>query len=183
MDIELKKTKDLTPYSKNARKHSDEQISKIVNSITEFGWTNPILIDGDNGIIAGHGRLMAAIRLKMEEVPVIELKNLSDEQKKAYILADNRIALDADWDYDLVKTELDDLSDLDFDIDLIGFSAEELSDPFDDDEELKETKEKIREKNNVHVLISFDSNLSIDVNNALSELTKMSGVEVEFSGN
>ena len=100
---------DLIPYARNARTHSDEQVTRIASSIKEFGFTNPILIDGDNGIISGHGRLMAAKKLGMREVPTIELSGMTDAQKRAYILADNKLALDAGWDEELLRLEFEEL--------------------------------------------------------------------------
>lgn len=116
------KATDLIPYANNARTHSDEQVTQIASSIKEFGFTNPVLIDSDNGIIAGHGRIQAALKLDMVEVPTICLENLTKPQIKAYILADNRLAENAGWDLDLVSIELQELKDLDFDIELTGFS-------------------------------------------------------------
>lgn len=123
----------LLPYVNNSRKHSDAQVAQIAASIKEFGWTNPILVDGDNGIIAGHGRLMAARKLSYDQVPVIELSHLTDTQKKALVIADNKLALNAEWDDDILKLELEDLKDLDFDLDLLGFSDDELDDLFNDE--------------------------------------------------
>src|SRR6185312_15708613 len=118
----------LIPYARNARTHSAEQVAKIAASIVEFGFTNPILVDGNDGIIAGHGRLMAARRLGLPEVPVIELTHLTEAQKRAYILADNRLALDAGWDEEMLAHELDELRDMEFDLALTGFSDKELAD-------------------------------------------------------
>lgn len=115
------KVSELIPFANNARTHSDEQVAEIAASIREFGFTNPVLIDGENGIIAGHGRLLAARKLKMKTVPCIELSHLTEIQKRAYILADNRLAEKAGWDFDLVSLELSDLVDMDFDIGLTGF--------------------------------------------------------------
>ena len=117
---------ELIPYARNARTHSEEQVSRIAASIREYGWTNPILTDGASGIIAGHGRLAAARLLGLKEVPTIELAGMTETQKRAYILADNRLALDAGWDEEALKIELADLKAADFDLDLTGFSAEEL---------------------------------------------------------
>ena len=150
MQITPKKTAELIPYVNNARLHSTDQVSKIAASIKEFGFNNPILTDGKNGVIAGHGRLMAAEKLGLETVPTIELSHLSEAQKKAYILADNRLAELAEWDNELLKIELESLSELDFDVDLTGFEIpEELNeDDFahlfePDNSELKEEKHKI----------------------------------------
>ena len=125
----------LIPYARNARTHSEEQIAQIAASIREFGWTNPILTDGDNGVIAGHGRLAAARKLELTEVPVIELGHLSPEQKKAYILADNRIAENAGWDEELLKLELAELQAAEYDLDLMGFSDEEIDKLLNGDEQ------------------------------------------------
>ena len=117
----------LTPYTGNARTHSETQIALIAASIREFGWTNPILVDGANGIIAGHGRVLAARTLGMIEVPIIELGHLSEAQKRAYVIADNKLALNAGWDDDLLRMELGDLRDLGFDLALTGFDLGEIN--------------------------------------------------------
>ena len=127
MQIEQRLLSDLIPYINNSRRHSDDQVAQIAASIKEFGWTNPILVDGDNGIIAGHGRIMAAKKLGMTEVPVIELAHLSKEQRKALIIADNKLALNSDWDTNLLAIELKDLQDLGFDLNLTGFDGMELA--------------------------------------------------------
>ena len=126
IQIQEKLVSELIPYVNNSRTHSDEQVAQIAASIKEFGWTNPILIDGDNGIIAGHGRLMAARKLGHKEVPTIELADLTETQKKAYIIADNRLALNAGWDEQMLAIELGELSDLNFDLELTGFNKKEL---------------------------------------------------------
>ena len=118
----------LEPYSGNARTHSDEQIAQIAASIEEFGFTNPILADGEGVIIAGHGRLMAAQRLGLEKVPVITLDHLTDAQRRALVIADNKIAENAGWNEETLRLEIEALHELEFDIDLIGFSDEELDD-------------------------------------------------------
>lgn len=126
LKIEYKKIEDLIPYVNNTRTHSENQVAQIASSIKEFGWTNPILLDGENGIIAGHGRLMAAQKLNETEVPTIQLHGLSETQKKAYIIADNKLALNAGWDNELLKLELVGLKDAGYDLSLTGFSADEL---------------------------------------------------------
>ena len=117
---------ELIPYARNPRTHSDAQVAQIAASIREFGWTNPVLVDGANGIIAGHGRVLAARKLGLERVPVIELAHMSEAQKRAYVLADNQLALNAGWDEALLRLELADLSELGFDLGLIGFGEGEL---------------------------------------------------------
>jgi len=125
MQVKKIRVDKLIPYARNARTHSDEQVAQIAASIKEFGWTNPILVDGEKGLIAGHGRLAAARKLGMEEVPVIELTHLSETQKKALILADNKLALNAGWDAELLNLELEELELEGVDLNLIGFGEEE----------------------------------------------------------
>ena len=127
MKITQKKVTELIPYVNNSRTHSDEQVAQIAASIKEFGWTNPILVDGTNGIIAGHGRLMAARKLGHKEVPTIELKDLTETQKKAYIIADNRLALNAGWDNEMLTIELNDLLADGFSLDILGFDPKEIA--------------------------------------------------------
>lgn len=117
----------LVPYEKNTRTHSPEQINKIATSITEFGWTNPVLIDGENNVIAGHGRIMAAKQLGITEVPAIDLSHLSATQRRAYIIADNQLALESGWNEDLLAQELADLKLDGFDLSLIGFADSDLN--------------------------------------------------------
>lgn len=126
MEIKKVSIDDLIPYPTNSRTHSAEQVAKIAGSIKEFGFTNPILIDAKNGVIAGHGRLAAARLLKLEFVPTICLDHLTDAQKKAYILADNRLALDAGWDAEMLKIEFENLEEMDFDLSLTGFTNDEI---------------------------------------------------------
>lgn len=127
MQIEQLKTEDLLSYAKNSRTHSEAQIDQIAASIKEFGFTNPILIDAENQIIAGHGRVTAARKLKLSEVPCIRLGYLTESQKRAYVIADNKLALNAGWDDELLALEIQDLKDEDFDISLLGFDDDELS--------------------------------------------------------
>lgn len=123
--IEWQSVDKLIPYAKNARTHSDEQVAQIAGSIKEFGFNNPVLVDKDNSIIAGHGRVMAARKLGMDKVPVVILDHLTESQRKAYILADNRIALNSGWDTSMLSVELQDLKD-DIDLSLLGFDPDEL---------------------------------------------------------
>ena len=116
----------LIPYARNARTHSEEQVAQVAASITEFGWTNPILVGADGVIIAGHARLLAARKLRLREVPVIVLDHLSETQRRALVLADNRLALSAGWDEEMLRVELESLKEESFDLDIVGFTAEEL---------------------------------------------------------
>jgi hypothetical protein len=124
--IEILKTDSLIPYARNSRTHSEAQVAQIAGSMREFGFTNPVLIDGENGIIAGHGRIMAAQKLGLAEVPCIRLDHLTETQRKAYVIADNKLALNAEWDEDMLGLELADLRELDFDLDLTGFDGTEI---------------------------------------------------------
>lgn len=122
----------LVPYARNSRTHSPQQVDKIAASIREFGFLNPIIVDGENGIIAGHGRVMAAQKLGLADLPVIEASHLTEAQRRAYVIADNRLALDAGWDNDLLKVELQDLDSQGFDLTLTGFEVGELTSLFDE---------------------------------------------------
>lgn len=137
MEVIYKKVNELKPYERNARTHSKEQVDQIVKSIQEYGFTNPLLIDEKNNIIAGHGRLEASKKLNYIEVPCIVLKGLTEAQKRAYIIADNKMALNAGWNDELLKLELEDLKALDFDLELTGFTTDELNDLLKSDEDIE----------------------------------------------
>ena len=121
LEITYRNIDDLIPYINNTRTHSEEQVNQIASSIKEFGFTNPVLIDEQGGLIAGHGRVMGAKKLGLKEVPTICLSDLTEAQKKAYIIADNKIALNAGWDEELLKLEIEALQDMDFDYSDLGF--------------------------------------------------------------
>lgn len=125
--VERRKVVDLVPYARNARTHSPDQVDQIAASIREWGWTTPVLIDEAGGIIAGHGRILAAHKLGIPDVPAMTAIGWTEAQKKAYILADNKLAMNAGWDTELLRVELQELSELDFDMPLIGFDADELA--------------------------------------------------------
>lgn len=126
LHIEYKQTSDLTPYARNSRTHDEDQVAQLVASIQEFGFTNPVLLDGSNTILAGHGRIMAAEILGLETVPTIQLSHLNETQKAAYVIADNKLALNAKWDNEMLGLELKSLAEAGYDLDLIGFDADEL---------------------------------------------------------
>lgn len=130
LEIKYKSIDDLLPYARNSRTHSDAQVSQIAASIREFGFTNPVLIDEHGSIIAGHGRVMAARKLKLTEVPTITLSHLSETQRRAYVIADNKLALNAGWDEELLRIEIEALKGSDFDISLLGFDDDELNNLF-----------------------------------------------------
>lgn len=127
-----RKVSALVPYARNSRTHSPEQISQIAASIKEWGFTTPILVDADGQIIAGHGRLLAAQKLGLDEVPTMTAEGWTDAQKKAYVIADNKLALNADWDNAMLAIEMQELGDLGFDRDLTGFGKDEIGALFDE---------------------------------------------------
>jgi hypothetical protein len=124
--IEMWPLDRLVPYERNSRVHSPEQVAQVAASIAEFGFVNPILVDSNAGIIAGHGRLAAAKELGLSELPVVVLDHLSDRQRRAYVIADNKLALNASWDVDMLAMEVDALREEEFNLDLLGFSEDEL---------------------------------------------------------
>ena len=130
--IEMMAVADLVPYARNSRTHDDAQVAQIAASIREFGFTNPVLIDAQGGIIAGHGRVLAARKLKLEQVPCIMLGHLTDTQRRAYVIADNSLALNSSWNSELLQLELDDLKLDGFDLDLLGLDAPPDVDALDD---------------------------------------------------
>ena len=128
-------TTDVIPYANNPRTHSDQQVAQVAASIKEFGFNNPILLDEHNGIIAGHGRLAAAQKLGMSLVPTITLEGLSEAQRKAYVIADNKLTENGGWDYDLLAVEIERLAELDIDLTLTGMDEIELAKMFDEPQE------------------------------------------------
>lgn len=133
--VERRSVDSLVPYASNSRTHSDEQIEQIVQSIKEWGWTVPVLIDENGGIIAGHGRVMAAKQLELAEVPVMIATGWSEAQKRAYVIADNKLALNAGWDNEVLAAELKAIAELGFDLSLSGFDESELVDLIGDFDE------------------------------------------------
>jgi len=184
MAIELASTKDLVPYARNARTHSDSQIAQIAASIKEFGWTNPILIDGENGVIAGHGRLLAAQKLGLSEVPVIPLDGLTEIQKRAYILADNKIAVNSGWDTEMLGLELQELGP-DIDLTLAGFSSGEIDNMLEDGwnsdiDALNSTEanlDGIRER----IVIQLDGTFVEEVTNKIKAYCDEHAISVDIS--
>jgi ParB-like chromosome segregation protein Spo0J len=138
--IERRKVDALIPYARNARTHSDEQVAQLAASIKEWGWTTPVLIDEDGEIIAGHGRVMAARKLDIDEIPTMTASGWTKAQKQAYVLADNQLPQNAGWDMDLLSVEMKDLDDKGFDLGLIGF-GDDMADFFDKDDPLPNVME------------------------------------------
>lgn len=149
---------DLIPYANNSRTHSEEQTNQVASSIKEFGFTNPILIDDQGGIIAGHGRVLAAKKLGLKELPCVELVGLTESQKKAYVIADNQLALNSGWDLDKLKLEIDTLSDMDFNLDLLGFDDNFL-------DGLLMVNENYQEKEHKEIIDTKEFNLVITCEN------------------
>lgn len=190
--IEYVKLSDLKVYDKNARMHSEQQILQVMNSISEFTFTNPVLIDENNVLIAGHGRSMAAERLGMVEVPAIRLIGLTEEKRKALRIADNQIALNSTWDYDLLARELQDLQLANYGLDVLGFSDEEINKMLDngfDDVEAVDPTLKSGERD---TLASMTFTLSVEqknfIDNAISKVPELAcsdpqGVNENNNGN
>jgi ParB-like chromosome segregation protein Spo0J len=153
--IETRKVRDLIPHANNARIHSDEQIAQLAQSIKEWGWTIPVLIDEQGGIIAGHGRVIAATKLQLEEVPCIVASNWSDTKKRAYIIADNKLTMNGEWDDDLLRLELSEIALDNFDLQLTGFSRDEIKELVEAKEE-RELSEVTDESRNL-LLVECDS--------------------------
>ena len=136
--VERRKIADLIPYVRNSRTHSEAQVSQIAASIREWGWTMPILCDEEGNVIAGHGRIMAAQKLGIEEAPCMTATGWSEAKRRAYVIADNKLALNSEWDDEMLRIEMSDLDDLDFDLSLTGFDAGEIAAlQFDDDAEIE----------------------------------------------
>jgi ParB-like chromosome segregation protein Spo0J len=162
LSIEYKSTGELVPYVNNSRTHSEQQVQQVAASIKEFGFTNPILIDHDGGIIAGHGRLQAAQLLSLDEVPTITLEGLTEAQRKAYVIADNKLALNAGWNDELLKVEIEALTDLDFNLDILGWDVlPDFVDDIDysilDDEDLEDELGEMTDDVKKAIQIEFES--------------------------
>ena len=146
LKIEYLKVKDLNPYKNNSRTHSHAQINQLSKSIKEFGFTNPVLIDENNGVIAGHGRLLACDKASISDVPCVRLNGLTEAQRKAYIIADNSIALNSDWDIEKLQIEVESLKDLDFNIDFLDLDFDDLGIDFEDEQEGLTDDDSVPEK-------------------------------------
>ena len=150
-EFKIKNLADLKEYESNSRTHSQEQVEQIQKSIKSFGFTNPILIDENNGIIAGHGRALAAANLKLEQVPCMVITGLTEQSKAALVIADNKLAENAGWNYDALKSELGFLSDYDFDLSLTGFNDDELKDLLKEATGKVDTSKQDQEKDRMNI--------------------------------
>jgi len=184
LNVVHKQINELIPYAKNARTHSDAQVAQIAASIREFGFMNPVLVDAENNIIAGHGRVLAARKLGLDEVPCVLHDHLTEAQRKAYILADNKLALNAGWDEIALRDELLSLESMGFDLDAVGFSEEELSSVLSfGQEKIKEKKETLTPIKMSRILISFPTDNGLEVQAAIQGLTDVESVEIDYGGN
>jgi len=162
LKINYRGTGELIPYVNNSRTHSDKQVQQVASSIKEFGFTNPILIDEESGIIAGHGRLLAAEKLGLDEVPTITLEGLTETQRKAYVIADNKLALNSGWDDELLKVELENLSSAEFNLDVLGWDVlPDFKDDIDysilDDEDVDDELGEMTDDVKKAIQIEFES--------------------------
>lgn len=158
---------DLIPYARNSRTHSDDQVAQIAASIREFGFLNPIIIDGDKGIIAGHGRVLAAQKLGLASLPCVEASHLSDSQRRAYVIADNKLALNAGWNDEMLMLELDCLASEGFDLSLTGFDIDEISKIFDETKGVK-VDDGIEKSEKDELIIRFNPKDRIAIMNCIN---------------
>jgi ParB-like chromosome segregation protein Spo0J len=173
----------LVPYARNARTHSAAQVAQIAASIREFGFNAPILASGDGTVIAGHGRLAAARQLALDTVPVVVLDHLTDNQRRAYIITDNKLALNAGWEFDLLTTEIDDLKDNNFDLTLLGFSDDELAafaeDGWSSDIESVERYDKNLDGIKAKISVTLDNTYKDEVLDAIKSYCNEHAISIE----
>lgn len=184
-DYKTVPTESLVPYARNSRTHSVEQVAQIAASIREFGFLNPIITDGKDGIIAGHGRVLAAQRLGIKELPCIEASHLTDAQRRAYVIADNKIALNADWDDDMLRIELEELDDLGVDLSITGFDLDEiglLMNGWDSDIDPVEAHGENTDEPLSVVKVRVQPHDSRQTKEAISNALDAAGVEYEIDG-
>lgn len=183
--IELWNLERLQPYEKNAREHSEKQIAQIAASIVEFGFLNPILVDSNDGIVAGHGRLSAAKELALDVVPVVVLDHLTENQKKAYILVDNKLAENATWNEELLAQEIIKLNLQDFDLNILGWTDEEIKalqeDGWDSDIESVERNEENLDGIQGKIVVKLDPEYKDQVVDAINKYVEENNIEVEVS--
>lgn len=151
--VQRRQVSELIPYAKNARTHSAEQVSQIAASIKEWGWTVPVLIDPEGGLIAGHGRIMAAQKLGITDVPCVVAEGWTEAQKRAYVIADNKLTINSAWDMDVLKVEMQELDAINFDLELTGFDVAEMTALFDEPTEPKEPKDLSGQAERFEVII------------------------------
>ena len=183
--IELWSIERLQPYEKNARVHSKEQVGQIAASIVEFGFLNPILVDSNDGIVAGHGRLSAAKELALDVVPVVVLDHLTENQKKAYILVDNKLAENASWNEELLAQEIIKLNLQDFDLNILGWTDEEIKalqeDGWDSDIESVERNEENLDGIQGKIIVKLDPDYKDQVIDSINKFAEENNIEVEVT--
>ena len=180
LKIEYVDVDTLIPYVNNAKVHSDEQVTQIAASIKEFGFNNPVLIDDDGGIIAGHGRVMASKKLGLKQVPTVKLSHLTDLQRKAYILADNKLAENATWDDDLLKLEIETLKDDGFNLDLLGWNDDELNTILNGwDSDIPDISESDYDDSSVKLVYKVDSMDEEHAREVITNALDSAGIEYE----
>lgn len=170
--VEMRNVSELVPYANNSRTHSPKQVDQIAASINEWGWTVPVLVDEKGMLIAGHGRIMAAQKLGIEQVPTMTATGWTEAQKKAYVIADNKLALNADWNLQILTSEIDSIARLDFDIDKLGFDDNELSKLFNDVHGVTIDDEFKIEKELESITVKFSPDVKIEVINAVTNAVK-----------
>tara|TARA_R110000787_G_scaffold39775_4_gene99316 strand:- start:2205 stop:2744 length:540 start_codon:yes stop_codon:yes gene_type:complete len=176
LEVAYVATTDLIPYANNPRTHSEQQVAQVAASIQEFGFNNPILIDEHNSIIAGHGRLAAAQKLDMNTVPTILLEGLSEAQRKAYVIADNKLTENGGWDYDLLAVEIDRLKELDVDVNLTGFEPQEVNKLFGEEVEKDIAEPKVDFFEN-EMIMKFSSEKQLE---KWYEMAEKEGIECKI---
>ena len=155
LQIVYKNVDDLIPYARNAKIHDENNINLIAGSIKSFGFNNPVLLDGENGIIAGHGRVLASKKLGIKQIPTIELQGLSDAEKRAYIIADNRLTEKSEWDKEILSLELQDLNELGIDLNIIGFNENDINKMIGTPE--SDTSEEVAYKEQLNIVVECSS--------------------------
>lgn len=170
--VEMRNVSELVPYANNSRTHSPQQVDQIAASINEWGWTVPVLVDEKGMLIAGHGRIMAAQKLGIDKVPTITVRGWTEAQKKAYVIADNKLALNADWNLQVLTSEIDSIARLDFDISKLGFDDNELSKMFNDVFGVTIDNDFKIEEELESITVKFSPDVKIDVINAVTTAVK-----------
>jgi ParB-like chromosome segregation protein Spo0J len=181
--VERRSVESLVPYARNARTHTEAQVEQIAASIGEWGWTTPILVDEEGGIIAGHGRVMAAVKLGIDDVPVMVAAGWTEDQKRAYVLADNKLALNASWDDAILSIEVADLRDAGFDLLTAGFDEDEVLSIIGQKPKLKDSVDPLRTKEYVRCLVSIPLHLADEAKPMIDQLQSIAGVEVDHGAN
>ena len=173
----------LVAHPKNARTHTDEQVDQVAASIREWGWTVPVLVDEHNVIIAGHCRVEAAKRLGLTEVPVVRAEGWTDEQKRAYVLADNKLALNAGWDHELLKLELGELREIGADLFAAGFTEEELDEILYEKPKIREAEQVLRPKRFIRAIVSIPIESADQAKPIMDQLAEIDGAIVDYGAN